>query len=340
MKKVSLIIDSYLKNNEVFNNYSLLNRDYIFDKYIKLKEEFQSFGYDISTSDINNIDNSDFIIYINIPKKMPKEKNYHKSYLILMESSLIRPDNFILKRHDSFRKIFTWDDFLVDNVRYFKSNFAHFFPKQICAIQHKNKKLCVLVAGNKNSPVKDDRELYSKRKEAIRWFEKNHLDEFSLYGIGWDEFRFSGPIYIRALNRVAWIKNILWKIKGEVFPSYRGKIENKKLVMSGYKFSICYENARDMPGYITEKIFDSFFAGCVPVYWGADNISKYVPENCFVDKRIYSSYEELYDYLEKMSDIEYNTYLYNIQKFIESDAVYSFSSKGFAKNIVKELLEF
>jgi len=45
-------------------------------------------------------------------------------------------------------------------------------------------------------------------------------------------------------------------------------VGHKKPIMEQYKFSIYHENARNIPGYITEKIFDSFFAGCVPVYWG------------------------------------------------------------------------
>jgi hypothetical protein len=42
-------------------------------------------------------------------------------------------------------------------------------------------------------------------------------------------------------------------------------VDSKKNTLEKYKFSICYENARDIPGYITEKIFDCFFAGCVPI---------------------------------------------------------------------------
>ena len=34
-------------------------------------------------------------------------------------------------------------------------------------------------------------------------------------------------------------------------------------------------------GYITEKIFDSFFAGVVPIYWGAENITDYVPKSLY-----------------------------------------------------------
>jgi len=38
-------------------------------------------------------------------------------------------------------------------------------------------------------------------------------------------------------------------------------------------------------GYITEKIFDSFFTSYVLIYLGAKNITEHVPSNCFIDQR-------------------------------------------------------
>ena len=37
--------------------------------------------------------------------------------------------------------------------------------------------------------------------------------------------------------------------------------------LKSYKFNICFENG-SYPGYLTEKLFDAFMAGCVPIYWG------------------------------------------------------------------------
>ena len=49
--------------------------------------------------------------------------------------------------------------------------------------------------------------------------------------------------------------------------------------MQHYRFYICYENTEGVEDYITEKIFDCFAAGFVPIYWGASNIEKYIPKN-------------------------------------------------------------
>lgn len=38
-----------------------------------------------------------------------------------------------------------------------------------------------------------------------------------------------------------------------------------------YRYVLCMENA-DVPGYMTEKIFNAYKAGAIPIYWGASNI--------------------------------------------------------------------
>ncbi|MDR1453444.1 MAG: hypothetical protein LBJ25_05680 [Candidatus Margulisbacteria bacterium] len=43
--------------------------------------------------------------------------------------------------------------------------------------------------------------------------------------------------------------------------------DNKDVYLRQYKFNICPENSQS-PGYVTEKIFDAFHAGCIPVYNG------------------------------------------------------------------------
>ena len=70
------------------------------------------------------------------------------------------------------------------------------------------------------------------------------------------------------------------------------KIDRKIDVLKKYRFCICYENIKDVSGYVTEKIFDAFWAGCIPVYLGADNISDHVPKNCFISRRDFGSDEE------------------------------------------------
>ena len=116
-------------------------------------------------------------------------------------------------------------------------------------------------------------------------------------------------------------------------------LKDLKEVLEKYKFAICYENARDISGYITEKIFDSFFSGCIPVYWGASNIEDYVPSDCFIDRRKFTNTEEVYHFLTAMTENEFIGYQQRIVRFLQSAAAYSFSSDFFAETIVKTIVQ-
>src|SRR5438445_11355992 len=98
-----------------------------------------------------------------------------------------------------------------------------------------------MFVGNKTSSHPD--ELYSERLATIRFLDARAPWNFDLYGPDWSSDR----------------------------PAYRGFADNKIAFMKYYKFPIVYENMKNIQGYITEKIFDAFSAGCVPVYWGASN---------------------------------------------------------------------
>ena len=330
--KISFVIEPYYYKNLIFDCESYLNRDNCFYPYFRLKQEFQMHKVVLATCDINDIDESQIIIYNDMPKILPEKNQISKSYLLLFESEVIRPNNWDLKKHKHFNKIFTWDDRYVDNEKYFKINFSHLFPTSIKKNLINKEKLCTLIAGNKkvNHPL----ELYSKRVEAIKWFENNHLDQFDLYGIGWDEIK----VYNRYLNYI--LKKLhISKIIKPNFLSYKGKINSKKEILEKYKFAICYENAKDIEGYITEKIFDCFFAGCIPIYWGANNIIDHIPKDCFIDKRDFISYESLYDFIINMNDVAYMKYLNNIETYINSKKRLEFTADYFAKTIVETILD-
>jgi hypothetical protein len=331
LKKACLIVEKNLQKNKIFN--SKYSRDNIFDRFIVLKKTFKKYGYDLCTNDIHSQVDSDLILYLDPPSVNPDVNSINKSYLILCESPHIQPTFYKKSKHVFYKKIFTWHDDYIDNIKYFKLNLAHKFPKSINKnISHK-RKLIVMVSGNKNANASIYQDLYSERKNAIRWFEKYHINDFDLYGTDWDKFIFVGPKIVRIFNKYSWFAKNILKILGQVYPSYRGTIKNKKRVLQKYRFALCYENSSDIPGYVTEKIFDCFFAGCVPIYRGANNITKYIPKNCFIDKRDFNDYESLYVFIKNMDDGTYKEYLSNIEKFIKSNKKNIFTSQYYASFI-------
>lgn len=335
--KASLVIDYHL-NNAIFNlNDKNINRDnYAYSVWL-LKKQFQKVDVDLSTCDINSPEESNAVLYFDFPEQNV-EINPEISYLFLFESEVIKPKSWDMIRHEKFKKIFTWNDELVDNKKYFKFNYCHLFPTDKVEfnkilIKFSNKKLCTLISANKK--VIHPYELYSQRVKTIRWFESNAPLDFDLYGIGWDKYRINNK-YIRfLLSKIPF----LGKIFAPKFSSYKGVVESKNVTLSEYKFSICYENAEGLSGYITEKIFDCFFAGCVPIYWGAPNIVEHIPDNCFIDRRQFDSHEKLYEYLINISEVQYLDFQKNIANYLFSEKSVPYRAETFANTIVDHVIK-
>ena len=264
----------------------------------------------------------DYLLFFDLPsivlsaqnsyftKYLASEAFRRKMLLILFEPPVVYEPNWISANHRYFSKVFTWmDDLLVDE-KYVKFQWPHFdarYPR----IPFEQKKTCVLINSDKfySHPL----ELYSERIKAIRFFEQRYPEEFDLFGRGWSSAD---------------------------YPSYRGTVTSKGEILPHYKFSICYENARELSGYITEKIFDCFHASCVPIYYGAPNIEKYIPADIFIDFRKFPDYDSLYAHISAMSAEEHEAYLDRIEQFLASPAYLSkFSREAFSRIIADTILK-
>ncbi|MFA6118802.1 MAG: glycosyltransferase family 10 [Parachlamydiales bacterium] len=293
-------ITGYFKN--IFGD----NRNGFFNLAKALEEK----GYKVidTNNTYANFKNAKNIIVFDIhKKKLNRIKKLPKDKLILFawEPPCVITMNHDKKYHKLFSKVYTTNDDLIDN----KTTFKFYYPvlKQMAEndLPFENRKLCCNISADKSSIHKS--EIYSERRKAIRFFETSPGDEFDLYGRGW---------------------------KKEEFKSYQGEINNKLSCLKKYKFCICYENSQGINGYITEKIFDSFEAGCVPIYLGADNITDYIPENCFIDKRKFKTYEELLTFLRSMTKEDYENYICNIKSFLISSKAKLFTGENLVKTIV------
>ena len=165
----------------------------------------------------------------------------------------------------------------------------------------------------------DVKEIYTERLKAIEYFsQESKMNGFDLFGYQWDKIKTKNN------TRLA------------IDQTYRGAVDDKKATLKRYKFALCFENSI-FEGYITEKIFDCFFAGVIPIYYGAPDIEKYIPENTFIDFRKFKNYDELYFYIKNMDESEYSQYINNIENFLESDQFYLFTQENFANAIINIL---
>jgi hypothetical protein len=254
-----------------------------------------------------------YIICSNIPDfvsmrqllMIPKEK------LILI---CWEPPTVIAHQHEQnalnrFKKVLHWDDSKVDGDHVIKMYYPSMQPMKKELIPFNKRKLCCMVVGKKTSDHL--KELYSYRKKIIDFYSNKKRGFFDLYGKYWsldDSIDFKGA------------------------PPDKGK------VLSQYRFSYCFENTKDLPGYITEKIFDCFQAGTIPIYYGANNIIDYIPENCFINFRKFRSIEAVHRYILEMKEEEFLAYINNIQAFLSSEIAQKFTSENLIKTLIEVIL--
>jgi hypothetical protein len=248
----------------------------------------------------------DKIIFYNLVKKPGKVYSFkglrkENLALVMWEPDTVLPKMYSPKFLKQFGTIFTWDDDLVDNKRFFKFYYPVMRPMVEELVSFEEKKLCTLIATNLTSPA--PHELYSERKRLVDFFETKPSGEFDLYGSRWSDS----------------------------LTTWRGRAEDKQETLKHYRFSLCIENSKGSKGYITEKIFDCFAAGVVPIYFGAPNIEEHIPSNCFIDMRQFEDYDKLYDFLKNMSKNIYEEYLEQIRAYLASEDAQRFTQPYFSE---------
>ena len=329
MKKCLFVYGNHNINNLFDPHPSKIN---LHAQWIALKKRLYDLGIDLVSKETSGLKSPDLEIHLNVWKT---NNNKWPKFAILTETDFIHPDNSDINLLRKYNHLFSWNPALVNSGLATKIQFSHPMGKGIIDGFEKRDQFLVLFGSNRSIrgwyPKND---LYSERVKTIRWFERNAPDDFALYGRKWD---MSGRLPTRF---GALIHSIEKKIPFDYcpFPSWQGVILNKQDVLINSRFSIVYENIKGLNGYITEKIFDAFTAGNIPIYWGADDIGDYIPENCFIDRRNFSNHEKLYKFLKNMSEEEYLVYQRCIKKFIENESE-EFTCKKFADVISLKILE-
>jgi len=333
-----------LYDNNIFDG----QKHYSLKVYENIKKILRRKGIIIDTIDLHDIRKADKIFFFDfndftvfdkqkskylakcIKYKIPKGK----MNLIIVESPIIKPYNWLKDNHGYFSKIYTWNDSLIDNKKYFHYllpiNNDGFDTKEI---PFSKKKFLIMINANKVNYFKN--ELYSLRRKAIRYFEKRLINDFDLYGFGWDK-----PLQLKLLYSIFkgnYIKIFRYVFdyfsSFKTFPSYKGTVIDKYPTLSQYKYCLCFENMGEIEGNITEKIFDCLKAKCVPIYYGGKNISNYIPKDIFIDFEDFEDFNELTTYLYNINETAYQKYIHNINRFIKSNTIKKWSSESYCESI-------
>lgn len=135
------------------------------------------------------------------------------------------------------------------------------------------------------------------RLELIQTMDQLCPHDFDLVGSGWDRTnsRF-GFLPSRRPPRT-WRERILQPLGAKIH------------FLSFYRFSFVYENLAGDFSYLSEKLFDCFAAGTVPVYFGSSDISRWCPPGAIVHLSDFSTPVDLIRYLSSISAAEWSAML-------------------------------
>ena len=115
---------------------------------------------------------------------------------------------------------------------------------------------------------------------------------------GMDKFRIK---FINELNKYKEID-----MGGSFLNNVGGPVKDKIKFLSSYKFSIAMENSEG-DGYVSEKIFDSFISGTIPIYYGDYTIDEYINPKSFILIKNEENIEKKINYIKEI-DQNYEKY--------------------------------
>ena len=308
MKPITISLKPYY--GHVYKNDGIFNFPEKSNPFFCSQHYFNTNGIQIATIDKCNADNSDVLVCCDVPYPWEitiwlKILIAKRKILINFESPIVNPFSQMAIFRNLFDIIFSWQ---TENKLPYQFEALH---SKI--VPFKKKKLLVAVSANKKPVWMFEKlshypSLYEIKLKMYRDIVKTWSNKFHLYGKGWKD------------SRLACV--------------YKNTVRDKCKLLAKFKFSLVMENA-SANGYITEKLFDCFVAGCVPLYFGAPDVSDYIPKGCYIDLRKFSSTEQLMEFIDKMTEKKHDEYIAKIQKFINSpETLAEWSSQSFLNKIV------
>lgn len=288
--------------------------------YHYLKRIAESQDHSMCTIDQTSIRESDIIFFIGFREwfhyyhKALKEDN--RPYLVFFAReppvyTSQHTQKNLIKLCSHFDLILTWMDELsgISSIQTFNWPVS---PRQL-SVEHRSdelpfRKRKLLTNVSSRTASTHPEELYSERERVIEFYEEHHPDKFTLYGRSWNTEITPADI----------CKGLF---QTPEFDVYQGEISSKTDAYAKHKFALAFENMTGIDGWISEKIFDVFASGRVPVYWGASNINEYLPEDTFIDYREFGHPDELHSFLSAMTESEYKEYLNAIEEYLSEGAM-------------------
>jgi len=184
---------------------------------------------------------------------------------------------------------------------------------------------------NSNLLSLDSDEMYSLRRTI-----SYKSDDIDLYGYGWNKGMKSNMKTLLTEVRKYIRHPLSLKVKGLKYyfrnqENYKGSVGNKIHTMENYRMAIVIENSLN---YVSEKIFDSFSAGCIPIYVGPDLNEYEIPRNLYIQAE--PSESGVKEAIEKAKKADYAKWFSELVSWFNSESVFkSWSEETFLSRLKK-----
>lgn len=335
LQRASLVA-SHMRDNKPFTPGAGPNGGDFFLPWRQLREHFLSHGIELNTPDRNAGHEVLFELHLNAQRSIPAQT---PRFAYLYEDPIVRPLNANRERLAQYRRVFTSNEDLIDGRHILRLDYPNDLSLRPDLPGWDERDLfCVLIASNKALLHPHPQNLHAQRVAAIRFFEAAIPGEFFLFGPGWDK----PAVRPGHLGRIAKRLNE-WRVRAwpgkPPFSSYQGVIPGpKREVLDRARFAICYENSRGSPGYLTEKIFDCFTSGCIPIYTGTKHAQAPIPAECYIDADAFESLPQLLARMQTFTADDFARYRAAQQAFLQSAEAQRFSNAHFCETLTRTIL--
>jgi glycosyltransferase involved in cell wall biosynthesis len=319
--------------NGLFDSQSKWNRDGSLRPWLLLRSCAGERGISIDTADYLETSPStlgvrlysSFGIHDRL-REVARRKNILFNSFYLFETVMYDPEMYrkLPQLSDVFQSVYSWTDektlarFTNGSFRVKQFRYPSPYSDVIDNYWSREDRKGVILACTNRRGAPMDGDLFGERLNAIRHF--SDAGDFELWGRRWDAASSLPP-----------------EVRGAVSKSWRGVLADKYAAYSRSRFVVCYEN-QILPGWITEKIFDCFRTGAIPLYLGAPDITRWIPEDCFIDVRKFDGYANLDRFMNDLGPRELYNYRLAARDFFASDSFKPFSAEFFAERFVEDVI--
>ena len=295
------------------------------------------------TDDVISRSYADVLIYMAHPSSpddvIAQKSQYpnQKAILVMWETSLGARYTTNPHNHQGYDAIFTYVTRLVDGKRYFflppRAFYRHritsglpFEERRVACLVGTNRRFCYrsglfTIKKGWRFSIKDwvdyvfcPGELIRFRSQVGRLCAKYQGALFDIFGEGWETF----PETSRVCRGIPAVSTLEY--------------------LGNYRYYFAFENHTSSCGLISERVWDALWGDSVPVYRGNTELSRFIPQECYIDAAKFDTPKEMLDWLCGAPRETWLKYREAGREFIHGEAVEKFLPDTFAEEFVDRVV--